>query len=231
MAASGEYLRGLTAHGKTKERAATCVEEDVCGTPGRTEDYCVDNMIQTLNTSSLDTNDEGTSTWVFRATAHSLQKVRIIRSDNDRHHERAQNIKDYQTVNETFTCPGNVTSWSLALADSNGDCFWGKYERKARADERSPECEEFARVPESRPWVAIECSRIFPVAEAESIIIGSTAEEEHGAEDDKPEDSDDLDRGKPELSLAVNADCEDIEKNDSDKYKGDPCCNVSIAML
>ena len=168
------------------KRAATCVEEAICGTPGRGYDYCVDDMIQTLNTSSLDTNDEGTSTCVFRATVHSLQKVRIVRGNDDRHYERAQDIKDYQTVNETFACSGNVTSWSLAFTGSDGDCFWGKYERKARADERSPKCEELARVPESGLWVAIECSRIFPVAEAESIMIGSTAEEEHGAEDDEP---------------------------------------------
>ena len=168
------------------KRAATCVEEAICGTPGRSYDDCVDDMIQTLNTSSLDTNDEGTSTCVFRATVHSLQKVRIVRGNDDRHYERAQDIKDYQTVNKTFACPRNVTSWSLAFTGSDGDCFWGKYERKARADERSPECEKFARVPESGLGVAIECSQIFPVAEAESITIGSTAEEEHGAEDDEP---------------------------------------------
>ena len=168
------------------ERATTCVEEAICGTPGRSYDYCINDMIQTLNTSSLDTNDEGTSACVFRATAYSLQKVRIIRGDDDRHHERAQDIKDYQAVNETFACPGNVTSWRLAFTGSNGDCFWGKDKGKARADERSPECEEFARVPESGLWVAIECPRIFPIAEAESIMIGSTAEEEHDAEDDKP---------------------------------------------
>lgn len=166
--------------------AAPCVEEAICGTPGRSDDYCVDDVIQTPNTSSLDANDEGTSTSIFRTTAHGPQKVRIIRGDDDRHYKRAQDIEDYQTVNETFVCPGNVTSRSLAFTGSNGDSFGGKYEGKARADKCSPECEKFARVPESGIWVAIECSRIFPVAEAESIMIGSTTEEEDGAEDDKP---------------------------------------------
>ena len=168
------------------KRAATRVQEAVCGTPGRRYDYCVDDMIQTLNTSSLDTNDKGTSTCVFRATAHSLQEVRIIRGNDDGHYKRTQDIKDYQAVNEPFACPRNVTSRSLAFTGRNGDCFRGEYKRKARADERSPDREELARMPESGLWVAIECSRIFPVAKSESIMIGSTAEEEHGAEDDEP---------------------------------------------
>ena len=45
VAALGEYLRGLAGQCKAEERAATCVEEAVCGTPGRGYDDRVDNMI------------------------------------------------------------------------------------------------------------------------------------------------------------------------------------------
>ena len=62
-------------------------------------------------------------------------------------------------------------------------------------------------------------------------MIRSTTEEEHGAEDYETQYGDDFDRGKPELRLAVDADCKDIEKNNGGEYDCDPCCNGSVTKL
>lgn len=124
-------------------------------------------MIQPLNTSSFDTDDKWTSTCIRGAAAHGLQKFRIVRGNNDRNYQRTQDIEDYQAVNEALARPGDVTSRSLAFTGSNGDGFRREDERKARADESSPECEEFPHVPKSRLGVAVECSGILPVAKAD----------------------------------------------------------------
>ena len=142
-------------------------------------------MIQTSDTCSFDTDDKGTSTSIFGTTTHGLQEVRIIRGNDDRHNQGTQDIEDDQAIDKAPARPWDITSWSLAFTGSNGDGFWGEYERKARADKRSPESKELPRVPESGLWVAIECPRILPVAKAQSIMVGSTTEEEHDTKDNK----------------------------------------------
>lgn len=61
-------------------------------------------------------------------------------------------------------------------------------------------------------------------------MVGSTTKEKHDAEDDEAQDSDYLDRGKPEFRFAIDADCEDVEKNNSDEYDSDPCRNRSVGI-
>lgn len=142
-------------------------------------------MIQALYASPFDTYNEGTSACVLGAAAHCLQETRVVRGDDDRNNQRAKDVEDYQSVDETLARLRNVTSWCLAFTGGNGDGFWREYEGEARADERSPECEELPYSSQSGLRVAIECSRILPVAKTESIVIGSTTEEKHDAEDNK----------------------------------------------
>ena len=143
-----------------------------------------------------------------------MEKIRIVGSDDDRHNQRTQDVEYDQAIDEASACLGDVASRGLALTGGNGDCFGRQDECETRADERGPEREELPHGPEAGLGVAVERAGIFPVAEAESIVGGSAAEEEHDAEDDETQDGDDLDRGEPELGLAVYADRKDVENDD-----------------
>lgn len=129
--------------------------------------------------------------------------------NHDTHGPGAEDVEEKQAIDESAGCFGDVTARSFGFTSGHGDEFRREDEREAGFDKGIPEPKEPASISTSHE--RIESSRSFPVAEAETVMVRSTSEEEDNSENDQTDNRQDLDRGEPELSLSEKGDRNDVE--------------------
>lgn len=59
-------------------------------------------MIEALDASVLDSQDERGCTRVFGARTDGLKETRVIRGNDDGDDERTENVEDYETVDKAL---------------------------------------------------------------------------------------------------------------------------------
>ena len=67
-----------------------------------------------------------------------------------------------------------------------------------------------------------ERTRVDPVPESDTVVVGAAAKVEDDTEDDKADDGDDLDGCEDELAFTVDAGTEQVDDHDHDETHRDP---------
>lgn len=156
------------------------------------------------------------------ATARQSRRVGWA---DDTDHEHASDV-EYQKADEEG--PGGlweIASWRLHLSCCDDEQFWRKAEWKSRSYNAGDERNELTFGPRHEPRV--QSAWICPVAEIKRVTRRSSAEEEYDAENEQATDSNDLQRGEPELCFAVVLNWEYIEADNNQKENGQKDANVN----
>lgn len=156
-----------------------------------------------------------------RGSVGSTEQVEVIRGNEDANDERRDAVEDSETPDEATSGLGDVATRSNSLTCTDGNQLGRSDKGETGADEGAPVSKEVTCM----PWCTefFKCSWFFVVPEAEdTILVGTTAEEDDNTQDDKATDGDELDGSKPKLGLTEEANSNDVEEKHNDKDNGDP---------
>ena len=207
------------------------VQEPVRRTPLTDQDDGVDDVVETADAGSFDAEDEGGSGGRCAATGDSAQEVWVVGRDEDGDDEGAEDVEEYEAKNESSRGLWDVRARRLAFPGRQGDEFRSHDECETGSDERGPEGQESAQVPQMRFRVGFEGAAVrgwqAPVSETQPVVVGPAAEEEDDAEDEEGAEGEDLEAADPEFGFAVVGDGDDVEEDDGEDDEAYPDCSWS----
>ena len=216
-----EELRCLAVERHRVQHSGTGVQERVSSRPGRCQDCRVNRMVEAMDAGVLYTKHEWTGAGIGRS-----EQVRVIVRHDDSYDERSKSIEQSQTPNETLCSFWDVPTRINRFSRCNGNELWRGNEREPGLDKRMPVTQESPCPCMAMDQVVVEGPWMFPISESKSVVIGSTAKEEHNAENDEPHDRDKLDTGKPELGLSEEGHSDDVQQQYNNQHHSDPHSNV-----
>ena len=115
--------------------------------------------------------------------------MRIVRGDDHASDQHAQDVEDQDTVEDPSDSFGDVPPWRFGFGCGDRDEFHS-LEGEGRLDEHAEETEEATGVLVRGDEVFVHGSRVLPVSESASIMIGSSAKVDDETEENETGDED-----------------------------------------
>lgn len=169
------------------ESAGTAIQVTRCSRPCRGKETSVDQGWQALDACMSDGNDE----WRLRRVGLLKAEIWVRIGHKETDDRDASDIEQQDTNIDTLDCLGNVTAWILRFTTSDGYNFRTN-ERESSLGHDSPPGKEAAFATRD-PIVLYKRTRMFPVTEADTIVVRTATEIEHDTKNDKAGDRDYLD--------------------------------------
>jgi len=138
-------------------------------------------VIEAFDASPFESNDEWTCSCVIGAVADCLHEGRYIRGDDERDNQSTKGLEYDKSIDESFCCFLYVSLKGFILPGSDGDHLRAKYAGKPSSIERPPKSQEVSNFAIFGFSIAFESSRMLLIAEAKSVVVGSTSKEENDA--------------------------------------------------
>ncbi len=207
LATAEKEAWGLLILSKSEEISRSGVQERVRRRRGGRQDHGIDNTGQNWDASIPNTNNP----WGLRSTGSTrslcTQQALVIGGNKDTNCERAKNVEEQNTPEDSANGLGNILSGILGLTSSNSNKFHTTV-RKCGVHEDGEETQEPSSG--SSGIIFLHGSWMLPVSEAQTIVLWSTAKIHNEGHDQETNDGNDLHTGKDELCLTVYLDGEDI---------------------
>jgi hypothetical protein len=148
-----------------------------------------------------------------------LEKVRVVVRHKNTNRERAEDIEAEQAPENSAKRFGEIPPGVLSFASGNHDRFDAAVGQSSN-DQR----EEKAQKPSfgSPGHKGFHGTWVLPISKADTIMVWTPAEVEDKGQDQKPDQRDDFQAGKPELCFAIDRDGENVEEDEDDDEDRDP---------
>jgi len=111
---------GLSVLSDTEEITGSSVQESIGRGRGRSQNDGVDNTVESFDTRSLD----GNNPWRSKGTWLSAGKIWILSGNQDTNGERAENVEEKNTPEDTTNGLWNVLERIFSFTSSNGNHFY-----------------------------------------------------------------------------------------------------------
>ena len=215
---------GLSVLRNSKQISGTGVQEGVTSRGGGCQDDSVDNVREHRDGGIL----HGNNPWrALRTLGVGIGQLGVVAGDGDTNDEGAEDIEEQNTPEDTTNGLGDVLAGVGGLTSSDCDHLDTSV-REGGVDKRRPQTSEAT---------SGSCANVFlhrtllPVSESEAVMVGSTTKHDDKTRNEQTEKSDDLDRSKDKLSLAIDTYCKDVEADDEDNDERNPDGGVVFLIL
>ena len=179
------------------KRTRAAVEIAGCSGPGRGEQAGVDEAGQTLDAGMPDGDDERRLRSIRRIEA----EIRVGVGHEQANNRDTTDVEQDDTHVHALDRLGNVAARVLRLASGDGDDLGAQVGvRSVRHD--GPPAKE-AALGAADVVVLRERTGVFPVAEAETVVVGASSEVEYDAKNDEPGNRQHLYGCEDELGLSI----------------------------
>ncbi|KAH3677785.1 hypothetical protein OGATHE_000439 [Ogataea polymorpha] len=154
----------------------------------RSEDGGIDDVVEHLDTGVLDSDHVWRAGSSAGSRVDGVHEPRVVRANNHSDNDDSHDIEEGEPVDESLAGFWQIRSWGLSLGSTGGDELRAENESKRTLDDSAEHA------------VRCRCS----------------AEEDDDSNNDKTNDSDDLDGRDPELDLAEEFHRAEIKRHTRD---------------
>lgn len=220
--ASGEDPGGVTRQCQRVQGAARHVEVRVARRPRTGQNTYVDDRGQDEDAGIANRNHP----WRGIGVASAGNKPFRVRVGDDSDAQGTQDVEDDQSDKVPTSRLRHVLARVSHFARGEDDQFRAKVEGEPRED---PDVKEGGEASTGTVNdIRLDGARVVPIAETQSVMVGTSPEHQDEGQDQKTRDHDHLDSRKPELGLGVDSDGTQVEAHNDNQHYGDPDGDVDI---
>lgn len=223
LGAGKEDLGGLLVLGESEQVTRARVEEGVSRGRGRGQNDGVDDGWEDRDTSAVNGNDpRGVS-----CTDTAMEKVTGVRGNANTNCQRAEDVEEENTPEDTTNGLGDVLPGVLSLASCNGNHLNSTVGERSVDKGREKTQESTGRTCSN---VLLHGAGVLPVTKSETIVARRTAEINDESDKKQANNSNDLDTGENELGFTIDGDCKDVQADDEHDDDRDPGSLIDLVV-